>query len=308
MHFRRDASVTEGKVKDRANLHCMLILGGMMMWVGCGAHGEMSGPEDTDVVAPAQDLSDSSDAVQGDSLASSSDASDRLASSVIPCVSNADCESGVCVAHLCPTLNPEASFCARVEGCVGQNCAVGELCVYQATGKFAINMPGEDVKTACVPTRVCGDFLTGAGYSCGRDWECISGDCIGVQCDPAPNAFAFGETRVCSASWCPATQLCSGPFEPLNPCVSSNLLGCLESNPDAGVFDCLGEDCSEALSDCLADTSCSDILDCMNQCPVGDMSCYEVCAMCELECSCEPGMESRSNEDGFYCLPEGGCL
>ena len=73
------------------------------------------------------------------------------------------------------------------------------------TGKFTIQTAPDDAPTGCMALDVCGTTVLPGGLPCERDWECESGECLGIACPFVPTGFAFGAYRVC------ASAVCDGP-------------------------------------------------------------------------------------------------
>ena len=220
----------------------------------------------------------------------------------VPCQSNTDCDSGLCVPQLCPLTLPGTSFCGREIEPQQDGCATDETCVDVVTGKFAPACPPDDLQTTCVPLTVCADARVAGGVRCERDWECESGDCIGIVCDAPPGAFAFGALQVCSSSRCiePVTETAA----PLGECAART--SC--SGPGAAFVTCVASACPEAYSDCEADPECRSVLTCATDCPQETFwSCLDSCIVREVPCA--PGEEERRTPqaDTCYCVPERSC-
>ena len=235
-------------------------------------------------------------------LSSPADVIEPPASIVTPCDGSADCASEICVPGLCPLTLPGASFCGREAGSADGGCAHDEVCVDVTEGKFVQSCPSEDLQAACVPLAVCFEALIAGGERCDRDWECESGDCIGILCETPPDAFAFGQVRVCASSRCapPITELVA----PLGDCASS--ASCF--GPGSSYVPCVASACPEAYAVCEADPDCQSILGCASQCPEsGFWSCLDACMVTELPCG--PGEEARQADQAgiCFCVPQSGC-
>jgi hypothetical protein len=241
-------------------------------------------------------------ASDGPAASSPVDVIEHSPSIAMPCEDEADCASGICVPDLCPLTLPEASFCGREAEPGNGGCAPDEECVDAAKGKYAQSCPSEDLETVCVPLAVCADALVAGGVRCERDWECESGDCIGIQCETPPDAFAFGQLRVCASSRCALPR--TGSVTPLGECAAST--SC--SGPGAPYVSCVASACPEAYSVCEADPECQAILTCVSVCPEsGFWSCLDDCMVSVVPCA--PGEEERrAPQVGIcYCVPDDGC-
>ena len=211
-----------------------------------------------------------------------------------------ECASGVCVPGLCPRVNPGLSYCGleRQEGQVG--CAPDAICVSALTGKYRASCSESDPETICVPRSVCGEDLIASGSRCERDWECESEECIGVLCETPPDAFAFGQVRVCVASRCSGTT----------SAVASALGECAGTTPCAGpgpsYVPCIAAGCPEAYASCEASPECEQLLTCVEAC--GEESFWDCLNDC-LITPCEEGEERRIAPDSgnCYCVAANSC-
>jgi hypothetical protein len=206
------------------------------------------------------------------------------------------------VPDLCPLTLPGASFCGRLADQAREGCAGDETCVDVTMGKYAQACPSEGLETACVPLSVCADALLGAGIRCGRDWECESGDCIGIQCETPPDAFAFGVVRVCASSRC--AELPTETVTPLGECAATTQC----EGPGASYVPCVHAACPDAYSSCEADPACAAILACAAACPEGGFwSCLDACMVSHDPCAA--GEEERAAVQGAvcFCVPESAC-
>ena len=173
------------------------------------------------------------------------------------CMTDAGCESGICIDHICCSHTNGAkcnSNCLNIPGCNGKCSGSGGTWECKDTG-LACGQAQEccNVSDTCLSSGVCGACIAG-GQLCKNSLDCCSGNCDATGTNPTCLAGQACCTCAAVGHACTNSVNCCGNNSntDTNICLSNNTCGaCLLNNTACKTgLDCCSNSCQQNLCAC----------------------------------------------------------